>query len=62
VSKKPTIDGDITNRTIVVFMHPKSKKDNPNLCAISIRDFVEFGPPETRKGKPWIFVSTQIIQ
>jgi len=58
---KPTLDGDITDRTIVIFAHPKSKKDDPMLCGVPMRDFVEYGPPETKKGKPWIFVSTQII-
>jgi hypothetical protein len=58
---KPTLDGDITHRVVLIFMHPKSKKDEPILCGLMIEDLIEYGPPTTKKGKPWIFVSTQII-
>lgn len=63
MSKKATLDGDITHRTVLVFMHPKQKLEkNPELIGMMIPDLLEFGPPTTKKGKPWIHVSTQIIQ
>jgi len=58
---KPTLDGDITHRVVLIFMHPKSKKEEPILAGVMIEDLLEYGPPTTKKGKPWIFVSTQII-
>jgi len=57
---KPTLDGDITNRVILIFAHPTSKKKDPILCGIPMKYFLQYGIPETKKGQPWIFVSTQI--
>jgi hypothetical protein len=52
---------DVTNRVILVFKHPKSKKEDPILVGLTIPQVLAYGPPQTKKGKPWIFVSTELV-
>ena len=53
---------DITKRVAVIFEHPKSTKENPIMIGVTIPWLVANGVPMTQKGKPWNFVSTEIIQ
>lgn len=58
---------DMTPRLAVIFKHPKSDKDveqggDPTMVGVTIPWLLSNGPPTTSKGKPWIHVSTQIIQ
>lgn len=54
---------DITNRVVLIFKHPKSDDDEkPTMVGVTIPWALVNGPPVTQKGKPWIFVGTEIIQ
>lgn len=53
---------DVTYKTIVIFKHPKSTDEEPMLVGMTIPNLILYGPPQTQKGKEWIFVSTEIIQ
>ena len=53
---------DITNRVAVIFKHPKSTEEKPVMIGVTIPWLIANGNPVTDKGKPWIFVSTEIIQ
>ena len=55
---------DITGRVAVIFQHPKplKKGEKPYMVGVSIPWLLINGTPVTEKGKPWIFVSTEIIQ
>lgn len=55
---------DITDRVALIFQHPKKLKEgeSPTMVGVTIPWVLVHGVPVTDKGKPWIFVSTEIIQ
>lgn len=55
---------DITNRVVLLFQHPKKLKEDesPTLIGVTIPWVILNGAPVTKKGKPWIFLSTEIVQ
>lgn len=54
--------GDVTNRVLLIFAHPKHTKEKPNLVAVRLLNFLEYGPPETKKRKPYTLFETHLIQ
>jgi len=53
---------DITNRVVLLFRHPKHSEEKPIMMGFTIPWIIVNGPPCTEKGKPWVFVSTEIMQ
>lgn len=53
---------DITEKVMLIFQHPKSTKEEPIFVGVTIPWLIENGRPLTKKGKEWIFHSTEIIQ
>jgi hypothetical protein len=54
--------GDVTNRVLLIFAHPKHTPEKPNLVAVRLLNFLEYGPPETKKGKPYALLETHLMQ
>ena len=54
---------DITNRVVLLFQHPKKLKEgeSPTLIGVTVPWVIVNGAPVTEKGKPWIFLSTEIV-
>lgn len=59
---KLTSSGDVTNRLVMIFEHPKSDPKNPSKVMVYYGWFLMNGPPKTEKGKPWKYVATHLIQ
>lgn len=55
---------DMTKRLVLLFQHPKPVKEGeqPYIVAVTIPWLIMNGCPCTKKGEPWTFLSTEIIQ
>ena len=53
---------DVTNRVIVIFTHPKHTEEKPMYIGIQLLNLLKYGPPVTKKGKPYTFLETHLIQ
>lgn len=54
---------DITDRVLLIFAHPKKHKpEKPYLIAIRLLNYLEYGPPMTKKGKTFVHLETHLIQ
>lgn len=54
---------DITDHVLLIFAHPKKHKpEKPYLIAIRLLNYLEYGPPMTKKGKTFVHLETHLIQ
>ena len=53
---------DITDRVLLIFAHPKKHTPEKYLIAIRLLNYLEYGPPTTKKGKVFVHLETHLIQ
>ena len=55
--------GDVTNRVLLIFAHPtKHTPEKPYLIAIRLLNYLEYGPPTTKKGIVFVHLETHLMQ
>ena len=55
--------GDVTERVLMIFAHPtKHTKEKPYLVALRLLNYLEYGPPTTKKGKVFLHLETHLMQ
>jgi hypothetical protein len=53
---------DVTSRVIIIFEHPESTPEDPSVVVVTVPWLIANGSPKTKRGKPWVFKSTEILQ
>jgi hypothetical protein len=54
---------DVTNRVLMIFVHPKKHtKKKSYLVAVRLLDYLQYGPPTTKKGKTFLHFETHLMQ
>ena len=61
--RKRNLVADNTNRVLLIFAHPKKHTpEKPYIIAIRLLNYLEYGPPTTKKGKAFVHLETHLMQ